>query len=238
LAGASIPEFGFDGVLALAMIVRSLTPVSGSCLEGTILLGRHMRFLSLRAFFLLAFVVGMPVLALPPVARWVDELLYGPPPVDFARPSTPAPAAAAPHAELIVPAGYLDNSPAPTAGPRGLDAQTVAAPPLAPPPVFQPIVPATAPGGPPEPVIGEATIVRLQQIRQRLEELGAEYVVVDAIDNGGGYRCLCRMLVDPRSRFTRPFEATGADPLQISEQVLREVESWRMAGVENRARPQ
>ena len=32
-----------------------------------------MRFLSLRAVFLLGFVVAMPVLALPPVARRIDE---------------------------------------------------------------------------------------------------------------------------------------------------------------------
>jgi hypothetical protein len=198
-----------------------------------------MRFLSLRALFLLAFVVGMPVLALPPVARWIDELLYGPPPVDFGRPAAAAPAPAAAHAELVVPAGYFDESPVTAAGPRGLDAQSAAAPPLAPPPVFQPLVP-PAPERPAiaaEPMIAETTIVRLQQIRQRLEELGAEYVVVDALEGGGGYRCHCRMLVDPRSRFTRPFEAIGADPLLITEQVLREVETWRSAGLENRARP-
>src|SRR5437867_6810015 len=45
-----------------------------------------MRFLSLRALFLLGFVIAMPVLALPPVARRIDELLYGPPPADFGRP--------------------------------------------------------------------------------------------------------------------------------------------------------
>ena len=198
-----------------------------------------MRFLSLRAFFLLAFVVAMPVLALPPVARWVDELLYGPPPADFGRPTTSAPVTAQAPTELVAPAAFYGESPATGTSPRGLDAQAAAPPPLAPQPVFQPITPAlpAAPGTASEPVIAEATIARLQQIRQRLEDLGAEYVVVDALDEGGGYRCHCRMLVDPRSRFTKPFEATGADPLAISEQVLREVESWRSASVENRARP-
>src|SRR5947207_4485027 len=38
-----------------------------------------MQFLSLRAVFLLGFVVAMPVMALPAVARRIDELLYGPP---------------------------------------------------------------------------------------------------------------------------------------------------------------
>ena len=38
-----------------------------------------MQFLSLRAVFLLGFVVAMPVMALPAVARRIDELLYGAP---------------------------------------------------------------------------------------------------------------------------------------------------------------
>src|SRR5438477_8245070 len=58
-----------------------------------------MRFLSLRALFLLGFVIAMPVLALPPVARRIDELLYGPPPADFGR----APAAAPLSEELMQP---------------------------------------------------------------------------------------------------------------------------------------
>jgi hypothetical protein len=200
-----------------------------------------MRFLSLRGLFLLAFVVAMPVLALPPVARWIDALLYGPPPTDFGRPPPAhAPAPQPVMAQAIAPAGYFDASPAPPPGPRGLDAAAAAAPPLAPLPVFAPVAPPQAPPAPPpaEAVIDAATITRLQQIRQRLEDLGADYVVVDALEGAGGYRCLCRMLVDPRSRFTRPFEATAGDPLTAGEQVLREVEAWRTAAVENRARPQ
>jgi hypothetical protein len=199
-----------------------------------------MRFLSLRGLFLLAFVIAMPVLALPPVARWIDELLYGPPPTDFGRPPQafgPAPEAAL--AQAVAPSGYFDASPAPPS-PDGLDAAAASAPPLAPPPVFAPLAPppAQTPAPSPQPVVDEATIARLQQIRQRLEDLGADYVVVDALEGSAGYRCLCRMLVDPRSRFTRPFEATAGDPLAAGEQVLREVEAWRMAAVENRARPQ
>lgn len=201
-----------------------------------------MRFLSLRALFLLAFVVAMPVLALPPVARRIDELLYGPPPSDFGRPPAPAVSAAAQPqlAERVAPAGYIDDSPAEASGPQGLDAAAAAAPPLAPPPVFSPLapLPLAAANLAAEPIIDAATIARLQQIRQRLEQLGAEYVVVDTPESGSGYRCHCRMLIDPRSRFTQPFEALGNDPLAISEQVLRDVEQWRSAAVENRARAQ
>src|SRR5437773_9180946 len=66
-----------------------------------------MRFLSLRAVFLLGFVIAMPVLALPPVARRIDELLYGPPPADFGRP----PAAAPLSEELIQPRAAAPLSP-------------------------------------------------------------------------------------------------------------------------------
>src|SRR5437764_13178773 len=66
-----------------------------------------MRFLSLRAMFLLGFVIAMPVLALPPVARRIDELLYGPPPADFGRP----PAAAPISDELVQPKAAMPHSP-------------------------------------------------------------------------------------------------------------------------------
>src|SRR5438046_2408906 len=66
-----------------------------------------MRFLSLRAVFLLGFVVAMPVLALPPVARRIDELLYGAPPADFGRPPSAAPLSE----ELIQPKSAVPLSP-------------------------------------------------------------------------------------------------------------------------------
>jgi hypothetical protein len=82
---------------------------------------------------------------------------------------------------------------------------------------------------PAEPSIDEMTLARLQQIRQRLEDLGADYVIVEARESGG-FRFHCRMLVDDRSRFTRPFEASAGDAVAAGEQVLREVEAWRTAG--------
>ncbi len=197
-----------------------------------------MRFLSLRGVFLLAFVVAMPVLALPPVARWIDELLYGPPPTDFGRPPAP-PASDGGQplvAQAIATASYSEASPAPAADSQGLDTAAAAAAPLAPLPVFAPVI---APPSPPAEVpISEATLARLQAIRQRLEDLGADYVVVEALESGGGYRCYCRMLVDPRSRFTRPFESIAADPLTAAQQALREVEAWRAAASERGGRSQ
>jgi hypothetical protein len=76
--------------------------------------------------------------------------------------------------------------------------------------------------------LDERTIARLQQVRQRLEQLGAEYVMAETKDDGQ-YRFHCRMLIDERSRFTRPFEASSADCIAAAEQVLRDVETWRLA---------
>lgn len=189
-----------------------------------------MRFFSLRALFLLGFVVAMPVLALPPVARWVDELLYGAAPADFGRPPLAAASANQPPllAERVVPAVY--DEPSPASAPRGLDAPP-APPALTPVPAFSPLAPAAEPTASlaPEPKIDERVIVRLQQVRQRLEELGAEYVMAETVDGGARYRFHCRMLVDERSRFTRPFEATSFDPVAAADQVLKAVETWRTA---------
>ena len=43
-----------------------------------------MRSLSLRAIFLIGFVIAMPILALPAVARRLDDWIYGPPPSEHA----------------------------------------------------------------------------------------------------------------------------------------------------------
>ncbi len=195
-----------------------------------------MRFLSLRAIFLLGFVVAMPVLALPPVARRIDELLYGAAPSDFGKPPAAAPLteeltpqkptgplAAATHYEEISPAtGALAAASLPSAPSL----------PIAPAAHFEPPL-AAAPASPPETKIDEQVINRLHQIRGSLEQLGAEYVIVEAQDNGR-YRFHCRMLVDANSRFTRPFEAISFDPLAAGQQVLREVEAWRAAATQPR----
>jgi hypothetical protein len=191
-----------------------------------------MRFLSLRAVFLLGFVVAMPVLALPPVARRIDELLYGPPPADFGRP----PAAAAPLSEELTqpkaaaplsPPRYEEPSPAAWALANSPVEPPATAPNLSPAAHFE-VPSTTAPARAPETKVDEQTIARLQQIRDSLEKLGAEYVVVEAQESGR-FRFHCRMLVDAKSRFTKPFEASSFDPIAAGQQVLRDVESWRAA---------
>lgn len=204
-----------------------------------------MRFFSLRAIFLLGFIVAMPVLALPSVARRIDEWLYGRPPADFGRPPTPPPITAEPVApssqpavakSSIAPARFDEPSPVPQnfiATTQAAIPSPVAASryePAVPPPLpaLPPFADSAAPAASPEPKIDERTIARLQQIRERLEQLGAEYVLVDLQDSGR-FRFHCRMLVDPRTTYTRPFDATSFDSVAAGEQVLADVEKWRQA---------
>src|SRR6478609_2258776 len=139
-----------------------------------------MQFFSLRAIFLLGFIVAMPVLALPSVARRIDEWLYGAPPADFGRAPVPPPLTDEPIVPVarsnVAPARFDEPSPAPQSYVQQASAtgryEPAAAPPLS---ASSPFAPATVRSTtlPPaaEPQIDERTIARLQQIRQRLEEL-------------------------------------------------------------------
>lgn len=208
-----------------------------------------MQFFSLRAIFLLGFIIVMPVLALPAVARRIDEWLYGPPPADFGRPPSPPPITEEPVAPLarspVAPARFEEMSPAPQSpaqqshAPQSYVQQASATSryePATPPPLpaSSPFAPANVPSAasPPaaDPQIDERTIARLQQIRQRLEELGADYVLVDTQDSGR-FRFHCRMIVDGRTRTTRSFEGASFDPVAAGEQVLGDVEKWRATPV-------
>jgi hypothetical protein len=70
---------------------------------------------------------------------------------------------------------------------------------------------------------------RLGKIRQQLEDLGADYIVLEVVEKTGQYHFLCRMLVSPQSRDTESFEASGKDAVALAEQVLKSVEAWRAA---------
>src|SRR5437899_10112735 len=94
-----------------------------------------MKFLSLRALFLLGFVVAMPVLALPPVARRIDELLYGPPPSELGRAPSAAPLmeelSQLPASGPIAPMRFQEPSPA-APGPPVSHSPAATAPPTPP----------------------------------------------------------------------------------------------------------
>lgn len=202
----------------------------------------RMTSLTLRSLFLIVFIIAVPVLALPQVTKFIDEALYGKsnatiPPVD----SLPGAALDPPQqviepqiAERGSPASYdAPVSPAANAGLRsayeGLDSLATAPPPLAPLPNFSPVSP-TPSGVPAQPTveIRETTISQVQQIRQRLEELGAKYILLETADGSGQFRFHCQMLLE-NSAYTRDFEATATDPLAAAQAVLRDVETWRTA---------
>lgn len=215
-----------------------------------------MRWLSLRALFMLGFAVGMPVLALPPVARWIDDLLYGPPPADFglppavsaeaARSKTSAATTSSPQEPGLSrasPAGNVSSRSQGTISPKEPDS-TANEPHLSQTPEFAQNTPSPYSSTPETQGAGptgselvplaasrirEETIARLQAIRQRLEVLGAEYVLVETLAEGGRFRFHCRMRVDAESPYTRPFEASSFDPVAAGEDVLRQVETWRQA---------
>lgn len=193
--------------------------------------------LSLKTLVPVGLVIVVPLAALPLAARWADVRLHGLPPAEAGE--APPLLGAAEEvvrpvvAERVSPAAFDD--PASFAKDQasavsGLDPHGL---PPAPLPAFAPHSPESAAeqSSGEEVPIDDQTLARLQQIRGRLEEMGADYVIVETTDGPHAYRFHCRMVVDPNSPFTRPFDATADDPLAAGEQVLREVEAWRMAAV-------
>jgi hypothetical protein len=203
-----------------------------------------MRTLSLRAILIIGFVVFMPLLALPAVARRLDDWLYGPPPqgspqARLRRELAPAIESAA--AEGVSPASY-DEAAAPEVARRdpqsGLDGLH-APPPFDPLPVFDrsaeaarsaPVEGATAfPLAP-------AAAARLSQIRSALEAQGAEYILLETTEGSGTYRFHCQLRLSDDAPYTREFEATAAEPVAAAERVLAEVSAWRTAAREQNLR--
>lgn len=202
------------------------------------------RWTWLRGLFLVGFAIALPLFAYPPLTRWADRMVYGAPkpivpplaspalasgqslnPVraDAAAPGAPSPA------EALAAGPERDFS-------RGIDA------PFAPPP-SPPLAPAASGRSPDFPVaqIGAPIIgaeparspeVRLQDIRQQLEDLGAKSLVLEMTAGDASYRFACEMFVAPQSAETRSFVAVTDSPLAAAEQVLREVSNWRVAQVD------
>jgi hypothetical protein len=200
-----------------------------------------MRTISLRAIFLIGFVIAMPILALPSVARRLDDWMYGPPPTEAAL----APLRSEVQqliepqvAERASPASFDEVDPAIAHRPpnQGLDAPPPDLPPLSPLPVFPPLVSTPEPQPPAKPQstsqsrpLSEADTQRLIQNRTELERLGADYMVLETTDMTGSYRFHCDIRLDEQTRYTRPFEAIATEPLAAAEKVLAEVSAWRTA---------
>lgn len=199
------------------------------------------RFTSIafRTVFFLGFLIALPVLAIPKVSNLVDSLLYND------APSLVQPPVVLPPGQQVVEPQFAERaSPAryeetliedETAVPRrsdGLDNLSAGPPLLSPLPEFNPVS-AAPPHGDPPPLVSQlddAALNRLQQVRERLEQLGAKYVVLETGSGPQQFHFHCEMFVDPRSPYTRNFDATAAHPLEAAESVLREVEGWRLAG--------
>jgi hypothetical protein len=200
-----------------------------------------LRFvLSVKAFVLFGLIVALPLLALPVAARLIDARLSGAPPAELAAGAnftgSPEVIALPMIVERFATTAAADPVDLGASSSAGLD--DASAPPLAPATAFGPLLtPAAAPQTADEEVpIDEQTVAQLQKVRTRLEELGADYVIVETTDAGGQFRFHCRMLVDANSPFTRPFEAISPDPVAAGQQVLREVEAWRLAAIDKTSR--
>ena len=200
-----------------------------------------LRFaLSVKAVVLFGLIVALPLLAVPVAARLIDARLSAAPPAEMAAGSNiagPEDVIALPiFVERVSPNSAQDPVDLDVNPPAGLD--DAGAPPPAPPTAFEPLLaPPAAPQASDEEVaIDDQTVARLQAVRTRLEELGADYVIVETTDVGGRFRFHCRMLVDGKSPFTRPFEAISPDPVAAGQQVLREVEAWRLAAIDKTSR--
>lgn len=190
-----------------------------------------------RSVILVAFLIGLPILAIPWVARQFDVGIYG-----VAKKSVP---------DLIVTTGpqrthepvqidgvsparfdesLIEREPERPRPQAGLDAVVTAPPLLSVPPTFASRVPTTPANNltsnpPLEP------LAYVQQVRQKLEELGAQYVVLEELDAGQRYRFSVQMQVSPRQPQVRPFEAVASDPATAARSVLADVESWRTASL-------
>lgn len=195
--------------------------------------------LSVRSMVLASFLIGLPVLAIPWVARQFDAGIYGvakqtvPDLIMHAGPQrTQEPV----QIEGVSPARFDESltqrEPERPRDTTGLDA-VVAAPPLFnPPPSFASRVPARTPNDPARVL---EPLAYVQQVRQKLEDLGAQYVVLEELDAGQRYRFAVQMQISPRQPQVQPFEAIAADPALAARTVLADVESWRTAAASGAA---
>jgi hypothetical protein len=194
---------------------------------------------ALRTAFIVGFLVVLPMIALPSVAAFLDQLLYG-----TAHSTIPAvPSSAGPLSDRATPP-IANASPAslelslPDESVPPADAERIQAvppPPLGRAPNFlapehsnsqDPNSPKPAADVSP---LDQATAQKIDAVRSRLEELGADYVALEMLEDGQTFHCFCDMLLENTGGQTQPFEATRNDPVAAAEAVLASVEAWRDA---------
>lgn len=196
-----------------------------------------------RVFVVLVICIGLPLLALPKVRQRVEDFLYGkletvlpPLPPKPAEP-TPVTTETADKPEDIQRLAFNKDVPPPPAtfnspplipGNAPADLSPATPPQLTPIPV-DPAALAPAPATIPGPQITDATMQQVRAIRRQLEDLGAEYILLESVDGGRTYRFHCQMATDARRTQLQPFEAAMTSPLAAAEAVLAQVQRWRSA---------
>lgn len=199
---------------------------------------------SVRSIVLAAFLIGLPVLAIPAVSRQFDGLLYGPSKKsvpDLIVSAMPERNHQPVRVDAVSPARFdeslIQQEPERFRGKsEGLDAVVNAPPLFNPPPTFASNVPPKPADQFASPTAGQQPgslepLAYVQQVRQRLEALGAQYVVLEELEAGRQYRFSAQMQVSPRQTNVRPFESVAADPATAARSVLADVESWRTASL-------
>jgi hypothetical protein len=191
---------------------------------------------SVRSIVLVAFLIGLPVLAIPWVSKQFDASLYGASKQtvpDLIVHSGPQRTQEPLQIEGVSPARFDESltqrEPERPRDQVGLDAVVTAPPLFSPPPSFANRLPNRAPADPAAANLEPLAYVR--QVRQKLEDLGAQYVVLEELDAGQRYRFAVQMQVSPRQPQVQPFEAIAADPAVAARAVLADVESWRTAAL-------
>ena len=194
---------------------------------------------TLRALFIVGFLIVLPVMAMPQVASVLDQLLYGQPETSVPQSGTekeeaaPPPRAAARREEI--PASHEMPLEAESHRASLQDLSNISPPPLQRAPNF--LSPAAAnealSGEEKTPVdvgpLDQAAAAKIDAVRHRLEELGAEYVRLEMSEDAREFHCLCHMAVNNSSEQVQPFEATRSDPVAAAQAVLKNVEAWRSA---------
>jgi hypothetical protein len=201
---------------------------------------QRLTSIAFRTLFFFGFLIVLPILALPKVSGLVDRLLYDdsptivkPPVIETAGQQVVEPQ----FAERVSPAKFEESLVQdPAAGshrPNGLDEVKGTPPLLSPLPTFVPAYTSAAADAPPLiSQLDDAAHARLQQVRERLETLGAKYMVLETATGPASFRFHCEMLVDPRSTATQNFDVSSVHPVEAAETVLRQVEAWRTAAIQ------
>jgi hypothetical protein len=200
---------------------------------------RRWTSFTLRALFIVGFLIVLPVMAMPQVAAVLDQLLYGETESSVPRVGAEKDGAV----PLPQSTARRDESTASHVAPLDEDVSRASLerlsssppPPLRREPDFlsPPAAKETHVGESPSPAdvgpLDQGTAAKIDGVRRRLEELGAEYVRLEMSEDGREFHCLCQMAVNNNPEQFQPFEATRNDPVAAAQAVLQNVETWRNA---------